>query len=585
MDIDEQPTWEIGFIRSPALNYTRRHCRFCGIPLLTGERLGFCCGKNGSHRNDVRDLPPLPPEFNVFLNHPNIASLSRILNLIFSFAALESSALFPHNAGPPGFFAIQGKLYHRIRPGYPNSGVHWILHDGYQMDLAPHHNWAAVIPNEWKVAVQTALLRINPFARALRQLHDTPQHIPTARVELIDSGAGEIAALLRYDNTALGEVNPRQLVVSRTSGRSQRILTTSRLWEPLSYPLFFPEGTLGWGVAGVDGGLRPLQADGNDADATSTQMWTYRARLLREPRFRQFGRLTNEYVVDMWTRELECRLAYIRTNLVRRNREDAELMGDDAMEVDETGNIYLPASFLGSRAWSSKNVADSLAIAASEGAPTFFITFTCNADWPEIKNNLLPGRDWTDDPVLVARVFHQKLTLFMSALNTMFTRVGGSAYHIQAVEFQKRGLPHAHILIKFRHACVTAEDIDAVVSAEMPLNPEDAALVRRFMMHNHPAPDRPPSVYCQRVDLLTATRKCRFFYPKALQQTTTIDNQGRVQYRRRHPGDEMVVPHCLPLLRKFQCHINVEVANSSQLFQYLFKYIMKGKFDYCSPEE
>jgi hypothetical protein len=39
----------------------------------------------------------------------------------------------------------------------------------------------------------------------------------------------------------------------------------------------------------------------------------------------------------------------------------------------------------------------------------------------------------------------------------------------------------------------------------------------------------------------------------------------------------MIVPYCLPLLHAFQCHrVNVEVAGSSHLFQYLFKYIHKG---------
>jgi hypothetical protein len=37
-----------------------------------------------------------------------------------------------------------------------------------------------------------------------------------------------------------------------------------------------------------------------------------------------------------------------------------------------------------------------------------------------------------------------------------------------------------------------------------------------------------------------------------------------------------VVPHCLPLLRKFRCHLNMECANTSHLFQYLFKYVHKG---------
>ena len=37
-----------------------------------------------------------------------------------------------------------------------------------------------------------------------------------------------------------------------------------------------------------------------------------------------------------------------------------------------------------------------------------------------------------------------------------------------------------------------------------------------------------------------------------------------------------VVPHCLPLIRKFECHMNMEVAGCGQLFQYLFKYVHKG---------
>jgi hypothetical protein len=38
----------------------------------------------------------------------------------------------------------------------------------------------------------------------------------------------------------------------------------------------------------------------------------------------------------------------------------------------------------------------------------------------------------------------------------------------------------------------------------------------------------------------------------------------------------MVVPYCLELLRKFECHLNFEVANTSHIFQYLFKYLHKG---------
>src|SRR5882762_7754947 len=51
-----------------------------------------------------------------------------------------------------------------------------------------------------------------------------------------------------------------------------------------------------------------------------------------------------------------------------------------------------------------------LQLAAAYGPPTFFVTFTCNADWPEIQSQLRPGQDFTDVPIVVVRVFRQKLS-------------------------------------------------------------------------------------------------------------------------------------------------------------------------------
>lgn len=116
----------------------------------------------------------------------------------------------------------------------------------------------------------------------------------------------------------------------------------------------------------------------------------------------------------MFSRNLEARLNYIRLNQQHIQQEDAELMG--VPTVENTENIYLPSSFLGSNRWASEQIADSLAIAAKFGAPTFFITMTCNAKWPEIQSQLRPGQDYTDIPVIVARVFKRKLALLMKIL-------------------------------------------------------------------------------------------------------------------------------------------------------------------------
>jgi hypothetical protein len=170
----------------------------------------------------------------------------------------------------------------------------------------------------------------------------------------------------------------------------------------------------------------------------------------------------------------------------------------------------------------------------------------------------------------------QMLTLLKTLKKELFAI--NPNYVIFCVEFQKRGLPHAHILIKFPRECVAPEDIDKVISAELPTNPSDKELVIKFMMHNHPTNGRIPR-YCRKRDGDTT---CRFRYPQEVNQRTYINDRGRVVYRRRTENDRMVVPYNLELLRRFQCHINFEIAGSSQLYQYLFKYIHKGQSPHFS---
>ena len=68
-------------------------------------------------------------------------------------------------------------------------------------------------------------------------------------------------------------------------------------------------------------------------------------------------------------------------------------------DVEASEDIYLPASFWGSRYWAQDQITDLLAIAAAEGNPTFFITMTCNMHWPKIQSQLQLGQDYMDIPI------------------------------------------------------------------------------------------------------------------------------------------------------------------------------------------
>ncbi|XP_022162339.1 uncharacterized protein LOC111028111 [Myzus persicae] len=110
-----------------------------------------------------------------------------------------------------------------------------------------------------------------------------------------------------------------------------------------------------------------------------------------------------------------------------------------------------------------------MAVVRKYGKPDLFITFTCNPRWPEIRDNLGTHTSANDRPGMVALVFHAKLKDLMRDI-TVNRIYGNVNAYIYTVEFQKRGLPHAHILIILRDdgKLLDAEDVDNVVSASLP---------------------------------------------------------------------------------------------------------------------
>jgi hypothetical protein len=78
----------------------------------------------------------------------------------------------------------------------------------------------------------------------------------------------------------------------------------SRHYEPLQYPLLFPHGTPGWGLTMTGSGSY------NNTLALTQRVW-YRSRLLTNNCFLIFGRLTCEYVCDMYSRVEEEQLNFI----------------------------------------------------------------------------------------------------------------------------------------------------------------------------------------------------------------------------------------------------------------------------------
>lgn len=77
---------------------------------------------------------------------------------------------------------------------------------------------------------------------------------------------------------------------------------------------------------------------------------------------------------------------------------------------EEIGKIMvLPASYTGGRRYMVQNYHDGLAICRVHGPPDFFLTFTCNPQWPDITNSFFErGQSPPDRSDVVVRVYHMK---------------------------------------------------------------------------------------------------------------------------------------------------------------------------------
>ena len=94
-------------------------------------------------------------------------------------------------------------------------------------------------------------------------------------------------------------------------------------------------------------------------------------------------------------------------------------------------------------------------------------------------------------------------------------------------------------------------------------------MVRKYNMHSKNHLNRPSS-RCNRKG------KCIYNYPIPLSTVTTVNESGRLIYKRTTEEDQWVVFYIPTFTKLMDCHVNVDVCFTVNVFMYLYKYLFKG---------
>ena len=250
-------------------------------------------------------------------------------------------------------------------------------------------------------------------------------------------------------------------------------------------------------------------------------------------------RLFQQFAVDTYVKIESSRLDYIRNNQDQIRADLYQGLVDSLHagegRADAVGKrTVLGTSFIGGPRDMRRRYMDAMALVRKYGRPDIFLTMTCNPNWDEIRSSLYPGQTPQDRPDLVARVFRAKLEELKKSLLEDHI-LGEVLAYVYVVEFQKRGLPHAHWLLimrnKFKLTC--PEQYDLLISAELPNKkkyPELYKMVTKHMMHG------PCGLLNMNCPCTKGRGSCKNYYPRPFCEATSQGKNSYPVYRRRDDG-------------------------------------------------
>lgn len=402
-------------------------------------------------------------------------------------------------------FRIQGQIYHRMGSLLPlpdeNPKFLQIYFMGEAIDQVQQRQHYNPGTKQHKVSSLQDMFHLNnQLVNTFKVAKDYPQlcsddHIIVIHADKTPSGqhrgrcnaptVNDVAILMVGDPIA-----PRDIVIRRQDDIVSRISETHRSYDALQYPIIFPHGEDGYHFNLRQ--INPSSRTTTNKKVSSKDFYAHRLMIRQNVENHILGcrELFHQFVVDMYAKVETERLLYIRHHQAKLRVDeyihlrDALHNHNDIHPNDIGQPVILPSSFTGSPRHMHEYAQDAMTYVRSYGRPDLFITFTCNPKWEEIVSQLTAGQTSSHRHDITARVFRQKLKSLMDFLVKL--RVfGETKCWMYSVEWQKRGLPHAHILIWLVQK-INTDIIDDAISAEIPdpnVDPLLYEIVTKNMIH------------------------------------------------------------------------------------------------------
>lgn len=591
-----------------------KECIYCSAELFSDEGHGWCCNKgktNAVLRNQRPEFFTRIDDSIVHLyttNNTEFEMNTRKYNKLFCFSSMAANGIgsfdtYMGSRNNGGNVCVNGRTYHRVfhcqdtTHRQENNPMKWYLIDpldrarsaqARQLDMGIYRN------------INDYIITHNRIAKEITRIPFSNYEEYSCGLQY-NSNCTEIGSFILDD---VRHVQPRSIIYSRLNDtRPVQMSTLNGFYEPMQYPLLMTTGAIGWDSAlrtdfklsqmqyyryqnayrlqvipnrdpprinAIDADPRPSHAELQDHNCH----WT------------STNRLYNEYLVDMYSRMVDERVSFWKKDEVQgriASYREYDNAIQSSMDTTDIGRQYLPAGVNGSKRKSKMQVNNAMHLVDVYGKADYFVTLTTNPNWPEIQRHLLQNQTAFDRPDIVNRVFKIKLGQVMKKLRRG-DYFGGfpREYEVKVIEFQIRGLPHAHIAIKYSYP--ENHNLFQYVKAVIPpvsenSTDEEKRIHQIICQHNLHKNDghlcslnRGKTYTCREETHVV----CKRNFPKKLSAINTFDDRGYPIYIRTDPEDLFVVAYNERLSLDWDGHANVEICSSTTCIAYLYKYVFKG---------